>query len=313
MLQDERTSHNRQFPKLRIDECCMTLRELPGRYVKDRIIFVQSDKKEFNYRGIFMKNIIVFIIIVLTVVCFGVPLFIDYFIFGNTFISNLTNGEWASFLGSYLGGIIGGGATLLTIFISIKYAEKQRTKDRKIDNRVYLMFDEIDNLGLKLEGYNYRGESDIRIIETENYTEFENLAKEKSFSNIRLNYFMIRNEGPNVVTSCEITLKIVNDSSRETIIKSTIPIIRVNQEYFILAQSMILYPAPQLLKEVEIKYFTVLGEEMKYTYYVDKKGDGSSCLEKYFVKEDGAFKELFNTSTNNVSWVYIKHNRTLYK
>ena len=35
----------------------------------------------------------------------AVPIFIDFFVFGNAFPSNIDNQAWAGFLGSYLGGI----------------------------------------------------------------------------------------------------------------------------------------------------------------------------------------------------------------
>ena len=35
----------------------------------------------------------------------AVPIFIDFFVFGNVFPSNIDNQAWAGFLGSYLGGI----------------------------------------------------------------------------------------------------------------------------------------------------------------------------------------------------------------
>jgi uncharacterized membrane protein len=45
----------------------------------------------------------------------AVPIFIDFFVFGNAFPSNIDNQAWAGFLGSYLGGI----ATLVAVFITI--------------------------------------------------------------------------------------------------------------------------------------------------------------------------------------------------
>lgn len=61
--------------------------------------------------NIYMKLIIG----ILTII--GIPLILDYFIFGNKIESNLNNAEWGSFLGGYLGAII----SVLGVFISIKY------------------------------------------------------------------------------------------------------------------------------------------------------------------------------------------------
>lgn len=55
------------------------------------------------------------IIGILTII--GIPLILDYCIFGNKIESNLNNAEWGSFLGGYLGAVI----SVLGVFISIKY------------------------------------------------------------------------------------------------------------------------------------------------------------------------------------------------
>ena len=62
----------------------------------------------------------------------AVPIFIDFFLFGNAFPSNIDNQAWAGFLGSYLGGI----ATLVAVFITISdnnkkiEIQRQSEKDR---------------------------------------------------------------------------------------------------------------------------------------------------------------------------------------
>ena len=61
----------------------------------------------------------------------AVPIFIDFFVFGNAFPSNIDNQAWAGFLGSYLGGI----ATLVAVFITIsdnnKKIEIQRQSEKE--------------------------------------------------------------------------------------------------------------------------------------------------------------------------------------
>ena len=49
------------------------------------------------------------IIIILISIC--LPFFLEFFIWRNNFPSAINNSDWSSFLGSYLGGIIGGFAT----------------------------------------------------------------------------------------------------------------------------------------------------------------------------------------------------------
>lgn len=77
------------------------------------------------------------LVIVLVIACIF-PLFMDYCILGNRWPSNLDNSEWASFLGSYIGGI----ATIAAVFLTIIYTnnlnneaqtrrrEEEREKER---------------------------------------------------------------------------------------------------------------------------------------------------------------------------------------
>ena len=51
------------------------------------------------------------IILPFIVLAICVPIIVDFFIFGNSFPSNISNESWAGFLGSFLGSIIGGGCT----------------------------------------------------------------------------------------------------------------------------------------------------------------------------------------------------------
>ena len=88
--------------------------------------------KENRKNGFIYKNR--FIIITLTLIVIGIllPIGIDCFVFGNSIESNLTNAEWAGFLGSYIGGI----ATILAVIITIWYTtkdneEKQIRRDKE--------------------------------------------------------------------------------------------------------------------------------------------------------------------------------------
>ena len=85
------------------------------------------------------KNVMIIVIIIIAT--FAIPLFIDWAIFGNNFPSHISNSEWAGFLGSFLGGI----ATMLSVFFTIRYSEKQRIKqeqirenEKKAEKRTYL-------------------------------------------------------------------------------------------------------------------------------------------------------------------------------
>ncbi len=68
----------------------------------------------------YLKNIIRMILFAVSAII--VPLLIDFFVFGNSVHSNINNEAWASFLGSYIGGL----CTMAAVFITISYNEKQR-------------------------------------------------------------------------------------------------------------------------------------------------------------------------------------------
>jgi hypothetical protein len=81
----------------------------------------------------------VYLIIGALLLIAGFPLFLDFAVFGNRFPSNISNSDWAGFLGSYLGGI----STLAAVFITIhdnnkkldiqrqEYAENQKEEQRR--------------------------------------------------------------------------------------------------------------------------------------------------------------------------------------
>lgn len=71
-----------------------------------------------------VKKVLLFVIVMI-----GLPVFIDWVIFGNTFPSNIDNQTWAGFLGSYLGGV----ATLIAVFITIRDNNKKLELQKKED------------------------------------------------------------------------------------------------------------------------------------------------------------------------------------
>lgn len=70
------------------------------------------------------------IIIIYTVIGIILPFVFKFVIFESTEFSNLTNNEWAGFLGSYVGGILGGLGTLISVFITVK-----ESRDMQIENK----------------------------------------------------------------------------------------------------------------------------------------------------------------------------------
>lgn len=65
----------------------------------------------------YIKKKYVVILFVLVVI---LPVILQYAVFANSIESNASNDGWASFLGSYIGGVFGGGMTLAAVLISVR-------------------------------------------------------------------------------------------------------------------------------------------------------------------------------------------------
>lgn len=71
------------------------------------------------------KILTIFIsVIAILIICIGLPLLINRVLYWDIRTHNSTDGEWLSFLGSFLGGIFGGLATLGAILITREMAKK---------------------------------------------------------------------------------------------------------------------------------------------------------------------------------------------
>ena len=65
------------------------------------------------------------------------PIAIKFFVFENPAYSMLSNEGWASFLGSYVGGVLGGVGTLLTMYLTLKNTiELQRQNKEETDLQI---------------------------------------------------------------------------------------------------------------------------------------------------------------------------------
>ena len=78
--------------------------------------------------GKLIKNISI-IISIYVIVGVVLPVIFKFTIFENNMLSNLNNAEWASFLGSYVGGILGGLGTLIAVFITVKDSKESQLKN----------------------------------------------------------------------------------------------------------------------------------------------------------------------------------------
>ena len=82
------------------------------------------------------------IVAILLVLLAGIPLILEHFVSRNSVYSVLTNGEWASFLGSYIGGVVGGAGTLIALWVTTNETRKiqeenlnQFNADRSLNDR----------------------------------------------------------------------------------------------------------------------------------------------------------------------------------
>lgn len=117
-------------------------------------------------------KVLFFILLFATLII--VPLFLDYFIFNNTFPSKVSNDGWAGFWGGYLGAIIGAIATLCAILLEITHNQKQRKQDEIKTIRPYLCVQNIKwhtidgrilNVELEVQNVGFHAACDISIYE----------------------------------------------------------------------------------------------------------------------------------------------------
>ena len=86
--------------------------------------FFKKNKKE-------ILGILFFVLIV-------IPVVINLCVINNGCYSKASEDGWASFFGSYLGGVIGGGATLIAVLVTISYnrQEMDRRDKKERDNQI---------------------------------------------------------------------------------------------------------------------------------------------------------------------------------
>ena len=98
----------------------------------------------------------------------AIPIILDRVIFSNCIYSNITNGEWASFLGSYIGGV----CTLIAVFMTIsdnnkKFKEQKDIQQEKEDEEKRLRVRPYLNTGFCDFKQEVNIQNSDRIIEME--------------------------------------------------------------------------------------------------------------------------------------------------
>jgi len=84
------------------------------------------------------KVLIIFIIVVIII-----PFLFHFFIFENSFPSNVSNDGWAGFFGGYIGAIIGAISTIIAISIEIEHNKLEKQKDEIASVRPYLYINKL--------------------------------------------------------------------------------------------------------------------------------------------------------------------------
>ena len=136
------------------------------------------------------------IIVIALLIIISLPLFIDKILM-NRFITNWDIKDWAGFLGSYLGGILGSFTTLYGVWFQISRSEKQKEKDEKIDLLLSLRYcldininniDGEDGLFLLFDALSYNI-SDKIYFSKDIFYEFEKHGFENSNKIFRLEFY----------------------------------------------------------------------------------------------------------------------------
>lgn len=137
---------------------------------------IQKDNsnKELNT----IKPILIFIC-VYCIFSIGLPLAFKYIIFESTAYSNLTNNEWAGFLGSYVGGILGGLGTLFSVYYTVKTSINMQKAENERRNAE--ISEEHKRHDLEILDENKRRNSEINVERQRRDSEIqaENKRKER--------------------------------------------------------------------------------------------------------------------------------------
>lgn len=99
------------------------------------------------------KNKRIIIISILSICLCGIvlPLFMDFFIFGNEVPSSLSNSDWSGFLGGIWGGIIGGIGTLVAVCITTldtRSIQKDSQQQQQINDAKVQLQNIINNISI---------------------------------------------------------------------------------------------------------------------------------------------------------------------
>lgn len=110
------------------------------------------------------------------------PFLLNEFIFGNNYVSKVTNDGWASFFGSYIGGAIGGIGTLIAVYITVRQNLKQ-TKDAEYKERTRKRIEEANEIATLVA--NYLSDLQIFLLKEKEYNnKFQELIRDSDYNSL---------------------------------------------------------------------------------------------------------------------------------
>lgn len=160
-----------------------------------------------KYRIPFWIVLLFVIFGIITVISLLFPWVFDNFMLGKAQKSNLEIEQWAGFMGSYAGGIIGGllgsAATILGVYLTINQQQAQVSEERRLSVRPALYFSKLEE-GEK-DGLSAWSVYDINVAKTQNAK-----TEECSFC------FKTNNIGPGIIIKIMLNIIGINkDNSAE--------------------------------------------------------------------------------------------------
>lgn len=103
--------------------------------------------------------------IIFFVIAIFIPFLLDHLVFGNSIPSYISNGEWAGFLGSYIGGL----CTLIALIATIRYYRNadERKERAEIQPFLHIVVDEDlnkDSKGFSLPGGTEKSKKNLKKV-----------------------------------------------------------------------------------------------------------------------------------------------------
>lgn len=145
------------------------------------------------------KNLLILLVSIGIII---LPVVIDWLILGNEFPSNISNSDWASFFGGYIGALVSGIISLVGIAWTIRFTREQNQKERELQVKPYctIKFENTEKfVGTdKSLGYYYVS-----------FEPYQNHGPEKN------GLFFIKNYGIGPAIDCSIVIEEIDNGRKQ--------------------------------------------------------------------------------------------------